>query len=302
MMGDMLRKILFATDLSPYAGAVVDCVGGLRQAGVQQVVLLHVIDQALGYVEGAVGFDIIGQLKIDAQQGLAREQGRLEEQGYEVRTRLEVGIPAKEIVRVAEEEDVSLIVVGAYGRTLLEDALLGSVAERVLRLAKRPVLVERPRMLTAMGRVACERRGASVFERVLFPTDFSPRSAIAQHFVAALREAGLQEVTVLHVLEEPTWRGPGPRGERLARHAQIMLEQVTDALVQRGLQVRGRLERGKPVAKIVEVAEEENVGSIVMASRGRGIVAELLLGSVAEGVVRHSARPVVVVPAGTEGQ
>lgn len=294
-----LRRVLFATDLSAYAGAVVDCLGGLRHFGVREVVLLHVVDQALGYVEGAAGFDLIGQLKADARRGLAEVSGRLEERGFTVRTRLEVGVPAREIARVAEEEDASLIVVGALGRTLLGGALLGSVAERVLHLAQRPVLIERPRVLAELGSAECRRRGEQTFARVLLPTDFSPPSAVAARFVAGLRDAGLQEVVVLHVLEEGGprgWRRPRSAG-RIPRGAEVRLQEMVSALVGQGVRARGRLERGAPADTIIRVAGEENVGSIVMGSRGRGMVAELLLGSVAERVARRSEGPVVIVPA-----
>ena len=294
----MLKNVLFATDLSSYARAVVDCLLGLGQAGVREVVLLHVIDQSLSYVEGAAGFDVIGQLKLDAQRALAEERQRLESEGFQVHVRLEVGIPAAEIVRVAEEEDVSLIVVGAYGRTFLRDVLLGSVAERVLHLARRPVLVERPTVLSELGAAQCRLRGAQVFSRLLLPTDFSPAAALAERFVSGLREVGAQEVLVLHVLEEPAVRGRRPEEvTRLAGDAQARLTEVVAGLEAQGFAARGLLERGRPVERILEVAEREDVGSIVAGSRGRGIVAEVLLGSVAEGVARRSRRPVVVVPA-----
>lgn len=293
----MPRKVLFATDLSKYARAVTDCVAGLSQSGVREVVLLHVVDAALSYVEGAVGFDIVGQLKTDAQQSLAAEAHRLEEHGLAVRTRVEVGVPGKEIARVAEEEDVWLIAVGAYGRSLLEDVLLGSVAERVLHLARRPVLVERPRVLAGLNAAECRRRGAYLFARILLPTDFSPAAGVAQGFVAGLSAPLPQEVVCLHVLEDRAWRGRAAEAvARLEAEAEGRLQRIVADLVQRGVPARSRLERGAPVDKIVAVAAEEGVGSVVMGSRGRGRVAELLLGSVAEGVVRRSRGPVVVVP------
>ena len=294
----MLRRILLATDLSPYAAAVVDCVAGLRDVGVRDVVLLHVVDQALGYVQGAAGFDVIGQLRLDAERSLRDEAGRLEAEGFAVRTRLEVGVPAREIVRVAEEERVDLIVVGAYGRTRWVEALLGSVTERVLHAARRPVLVERPKVLAELDRVECRCRGERTFERVLMPTDFSPASAVAQGFLGRLRDTSLKDVIVLHVVAEPESRGGRVRGaDQTLREAQALLDGVVDDMVREGLPARHRLEQGVPADTILRVAEEEGVGSIVMGSRGRGMVAELLLGSVAERVARRSERPVVIVPA-----
>ncbi|MGQ9674849.1 MAG: universal stress protein [Chloroflexota bacterium] len=294
----MNRRILFATDLSTYAGAVLDCLAGLRRAGVRHVLLLHVVDQAMAYIPGTEGFDIVGQLKADARKSLEQERRRLEGQGLDVAARLEVGVPAKEIVRVAEEEDVWLIVVGAYGRTLLQDVLLGSVAERVLHLAKRPVLVERARVIANLNQVQCYRRGEHTFERVLFATDFSPSASAAQQFVVGLHSAQPEEVIVLHVLDERLVRGRPPEAlQRLTDEARRQLDSVVAELARLGLNVRGRLERGEPVASIVEITENEDAGSVVMGSRGRGVAVELLLGSTAEGVARRSHRPVVIVPA-----
>ncbi len=57
--------------------------------------------------------------------------------------RKEVGVPFEEIVRVAKEEHADMIVMGAHGRSGLNRVLLGSVAERVIRLAPCPVLTVR---------------------------------------------------------------------------------------------------------------------------------------------------------------
>jgi nucleotide-binding universal stress UspA family protein len=61
-------------------------------------------------------------------------------EGVDIEHRLVSGEPAKEILRLARDEDVELIVMGTHGRTGVMRALLGSVAEEVLRHATCPVL------------------------------------------------------------------------------------------------------------------------------------------------------------------
>ncbi len=68
-------------------------------------------------------------------------EDELSKEGLSVKTRVEKGIPFKEIIKVAEEEDVSVILLGSHGRSNIVEMLLGSVAEKVVRKAKRPVLV-----------------------------------------------------------------------------------------------------------------------------------------------------------------
>ncbi|MHC1605397.1 MAG: universal stress protein, partial [Candidatus Methanofastidiosia archaeon] len=65
----------------------------------------------------------------------------LRKRGFEVKLRIERGLPFKEILRVEEEEDVSLIVIGSHGKSNMKEMLLGSVSEKVVRKAKKPVLV-----------------------------------------------------------------------------------------------------------------------------------------------------------------
>jgi len=61
--------------------------------------------------------------------------------GLKARSRIETGIPVKEILRVEAEEDISVIVIGSHGWSNLQELFLGSVSEKVIRKSKRPVLV-----------------------------------------------------------------------------------------------------------------------------------------------------------------
>jgi len=76
----------------------------------------------------------------------AREEGKriekeLMERGFIVKLRIETGVPLKEILKVEDEEKVSAIIIGSHGKTNLEEMLLGSVSEKVIRQSKNPVLV-----------------------------------------------------------------------------------------------------------------------------------------------------------------
>ena len=65
----------------------------------------------------------------------------MKQHGLEVKVRIETGVPLKEILKVEEEEKVSAIVIGSHGKTNLEEMVLGSVSEKVIRKSKNPVLV-----------------------------------------------------------------------------------------------------------------------------------------------------------------
>ena len=76
-----------------------------------------------------------------AQQALEPIVDELNRCGFVARARVETADPFREILRVEEEENVSLIVIGSHGKSNIEEMLLGSVSENVVRKARGPVLV-----------------------------------------------------------------------------------------------------------------------------------------------------------------
>ena len=78
--------------------------------------------------------------KTAGERGLERLAARARRHGLRVSTRLEVGAPASAIVRAARKERAAMVVLGTHGRTGLPRLLLGSVAERVIRTARCPVV------------------------------------------------------------------------------------------------------------------------------------------------------------------
>ena len=69
----------------------------------------------------------------------------MKESGFDVKVRIERRIPLREILRVEEEEGVSAIIIGSHGKTNIEEMLLGSVSEKVIRRSQKPVLVVKRR-------------------------------------------------------------------------------------------------------------------------------------------------------------
>jgi nucleotide-binding universal stress UspA family protein len=135
-------------------------------------------------------------------------------------------------------------------------------------------------------------------KRVLVPTDGSPLSESALEF--ALSEWPHAAVVLLHVIN-PVEAGLRPGvvpsdSEEWYERAQADAESIFDAAEERfGRAFERRTEVGRPSRTIVEVAEEAGVDHVVLGSHGREGVSRILLGSVAEHVVRRSPVPVTVV-------
>lgn len=141
----MYEKILYATDFSDTAKRAFQYVKGLRGSGARDVTVLFVVDRrGIDSMAVLTTIDVLGVEKgwmEDAMREMSGLEDNLKDEGFSVRTRIEKGIPFKEIIRVAEEENASLIVIGSHGKSDIPEMLLGSVAEKVVRKATKPVLV-----------------------------------------------------------------------------------------------------------------------------------------------------------------
>ncbi len=134
------------------------------------------------------------------------------------------------------------------------------------------------------------------FATILHPTDFSALSEHAFHLACSLARDHGSRLIVLHVAELPVvgFGGamtPPPQGDWTALQQRLRQLQAPDMQVA----VEHRLEQGNPGAEILRVAEETGCDLIVLASHGRTGLARLLMGSVADHVVRQARCPVLVV-------
>jgi len=141
---------------------------------------------------------------------------------------------------------------------------------------------------------AAQRR----FMRVLVPVDGSdPADAALGH---ALEQFGDEEITALYVIDPvdgaTTW-GPGSGDDWLAaaeERAEGLLEEAAARAGEAGVNIETDSTVGRPARAIVEYADEAGFDHVVVGSHGREGISRVLLGSVAETVVRRSSVPVTV--------
>lgn len=149
-------KILHPTDFSECAVEAEHHAVRLVEDLDGELVLVQVLVEAPHYGEGLLNIRE-AQTIYDAQRKWAEDTlearcGQWRQSGIKARWRLEVGVPFEEIVKAAEEEGADMIVMGTHGRSGLNRLLLGSVAERVVRLALCPVLTVRQKKAGEPGR------------------------------------------------------------------------------------------------------------------------------------------------------
>ena len=140
------HHLLVPTDFSPYAERALDYAIALASALRARVTLLHVISAlywATGDLPGALSAAVLEELEAVARQSLKQALQRVRDAGLDGEAMVVHGSPFECIVAAARDQGIDLIVMGSHGRTGLRHVLLGSVAERVVRLAPCPVLVTR---------------------------------------------------------------------------------------------------------------------------------------------------------------
>jgi len=200
------------------------------------------------------------------------------------------------IVRYAERAPVDLIMMGTTGRRGVRRAMLGSVAEEVVRTAPCPVCTVR---------ATAEGEPPDIPEHVVIPIDFSEPSREALAYGLRLAQQMEADVAVVHAIEEPS--APlvygietGIETKRLSAEALKhrvyralgeWIEQATTGLDDPP-SIDMQAHTGAPASVICETASTPR-DLVVMATEGRTGMERMVLGSVAESVLRNAVGPVV---------
>lgn len=132
------KKILFPTDFSHHSDAALAHATTLAREAGAKLIVVHIEEPPLAYGGGEMYYGVPDPDQTEIKRMLAAVKPK--ETDVPVEHRLAMGNPADEIVRVANEEKVDMIVMGTHGRSGLGRLLMGSVAEAVVRKASCPVL------------------------------------------------------------------------------------------------------------------------------------------------------------------
>lgn len=135
---------------------------------------------------------------------------------------------------------------------------------------------------------------------ILCPTDFSEPSRTATNYALEFARGFGAQLHLLHVIEDPVLFIPAlggyvPDSREIEAFAETGLENWIFTEDAGNVEITKRWVHGRPFAEILRDAEERDVDLIVMGTHGRGFLPHLLMGSVAERVVRHAPCPVLTV-------
>lgn len=280
----MFKRALVSMDLSPATEALVSGLPGLKDYGVEEIILVHVakpvsypVSQSIAQVEAL-------------RQRLGRLKESLERVGFSVEVDVPIGAPAVEVTREAQERNADLVVVGSRSHSRIHEAFIGSVAWEVVRRSTIPVLLYRIEATRHDPEAALEIRASGLPDRVIHPTDFSPVAERAFAWVEELARGKVSDFTLLHVhaVGDDAARGEG-REQLQAMSERLRAAGATEVRVE----VRG----GSPSDEILAVGGRDPNSLVVMGTHGKGFFPGIVLGSESRRVARRAAAPVLLVPA-----
>jgi nucleotide-binding universal stress UspA family protein len=281
-----MKRILVPFDFSVQAGFAFDLACEIAHTNKATVTLLHVIDYTgmFDFASGSSGYPIMGSQAIlehderflELQQNTAEEKLRdfvkdCDKKGTQIQIRVRLGNAYHFITREINDDQVDLVVMGSKGVSGLEEMLIGSNTEKVVRHSKSPVLtVKSPVVL-------------SDIKNIVFASNFTEEES---HLAADLKKLQKAFQARLHLVRVTT-----PNNFETTRHVRLLMEQFVknNAIDNFSTNIyNDRVEEDG----IIYFAQDIEADMIALATHGRTGLLHLLGGSIAEDVVNHAKRPV----------
>ena len=275
----MINRILVPLDGTSLSEGVVPHVRRLLKIEDAEVTFLRVLKHEVG--EDPVGWQSRQERASAYLRAIDKEFNR---EGARAAHRVVAGDPAEEILLIADSSNASLIAMTTHGRSGPERWLRGSVAERILRHSRVPVLMVNPETK--------QDETAPLFRRILLPLDGSELSEQILPLAVPMAESYGSELILFHC--EVVQEYPDVVVGRDHLKSQAILRPYLEDLQNQGLKVRAATSFGLPADEILKAAKEEGTDLIALTTHGRTGLSRWLFGSVAEGVLRHCTCPVLL--------
>ncbi len=255
------KAIVYATDFSPCsenAGYYANLLARKFDAGLL-VAHAFLLSYPAMAVEAEDGRAKKSEQRKDLETALAATAKRF---GEGVRSAVPVlldGDPREQIPCLAEEHAPSLIVLGTRGRGRMERGIVGSVAERILRVTGGPALTVGPEAPT------CDP-SRPLFQRVLYATGLSPAAARGAAYAAAMAQAFGSSLEVLHVVN-PDDVADKDRFSEVQKRFRAVLDEMAPQHAEELSRPEGLVEVGSAHVRILEYLQESKVDLLALSIR-----------------------------------
>lgn len=293
------KTVLLATDFSQTAQRAFDAAIQLARTFDAVLHILHVNEEEAVF-EGNDSEEI-GVFLNDIQRRRAdwmeRFASSARDAGIEAVSVSKEGPPADVILAEANAVDAGIIVMGTQGLHGLGNMLPGSVARKVLRKSKRPVMV-----VSRLAGVAPAGTDAT-FENIIYPTDFSEASRSGLSACMPFLDKTDARLTLVNILRMPRMIPLLP-GEAMVSVPYKAVDHLTEKLEKQMSELEASLGREKisseigvhadPAQGIAEIAAHAGVDLIIIPRHSSHGIGEYFFGSTAERLVKEAPVPVLV--------
>jgi nucleotide-binding universal stress UspA family protein len=277
-----MKKILVPTDFSKSAQIAIDVAVDIAKKANSQLILLHVVEEASG-----TSFNITGEVDVSggwedklftmklierSKKQMAKSMEQVKDSGVRVKEELRLGTAFHGMRDIITEQKVDLVVMGTAGHSKLEEMIIGSNTEKVVRHSKCPVLTVHKKPVT------------TDFKNIVYATSMSKDEEV---FSRIVRNTQVLYDSTVHLVRINT-PGNFQRDAVVRKYMQdfakkLQLKNFTINIFNDLTEEEG----------IIYFADSINADLIAMATHGRTGFAHVLAGSIAEEVVSHSKRPVL---------
>jgi nucleotide-binding universal stress UspA family protein len=280
-----MKKILVPTDFSNQAKNALKLAVEIAKKADAELTLLHVVE-----IPNQTSFNTMGEAtNIDGMEGVfvmkMIEQGKkklkelkdsdlLEDVNF--KTELKAGNTYYNISKIIGEHEPDLIIMGTSGSSGVDEILIGSNAEKVVRNAKCPVLTLK------------EEISLANIDNIAFASSLKTDD---NELAAKIKEIAHLSYAKIHLLKVNT-----PNN---FESSSTTYKRMDEYMKNNGLEAEKHIHNGiNEEEGILEFAKEKNIDLIAMGTHGRKGLMHLLSGSIAEDVVNHSKRPVLTLKLG----
>jgi len=263
------RKILVPTDGSPGSEAAFPAIMPIVRAFAPDVAVLHVFEDP--------------EASFMPPERIGTACAALRSAGVHLHLELREGIPAEEILRVAREKNVDLIAMSTQGRSGVVRLIAGSVAEDVLRQTEIPVLITRPETVIRD------------WKTIVVALDGSPRSEEVLPEASRLARTLGATVNVIQVALPVITGGMGEATYWVPPEDPTpYLRRIVATLEAQGVKATATALEGRAASEILGHLKATGASLLCMTTHGRSGLSRLIVGSVAEEVLRKSPCPVLL--------
>jgi nucleotide-binding universal stress UspA family protein len=296
-----IRSILVPVDGSKFAEQAIPIASAIAKRARSKIKLVLVHRQLEEVVPLAIGRDYIdsrlAMQKSDSEYLRALAARFREPMGLKLSTAMLKGSVAKALGEYVKEMSPDLVVMTTHGSGGLRRAWLGSVADELVRTLTIPILLlgpceGSPDLTSNFSKIVVPLDGSPLAEAVL-----EPAAAFARLWDADIRLVRIVSASALSLgLSLDSYSGYEDQfTDNRKEAAQKYLDQVAELLAKQGIRVSGTTVTGSGVAEaLLDLVRSEDAKLVALATHGRGGLGRLVLGSVADKLVRAAEVPILV--------